>query len=170
MFPFQKFSSVRVNNIIYLTWFMTSLTPVEYTCQGITFFWALQVQCAECYECTLCQLGPFTGSWWRAWSPFHYRFFTHNSNLFQITFCCNSVSKCQIATKFCKLLDHIPFVPCANSSSNYYWRIVMNTKWNVHQIWIVMVKIISEMGPWCYPVQHAVPCYKKVDFDLDVYW
>ena len=145
-----------------------------YTCwvhmSGITFFWALQVQCAECYECTLCQLGPFTGSWWRAWSPFHYRFFTHNSNSFQIPFCCNSVSNCQIATKFCKHHDHIQLVSYANLNSNYYLTISTSTKSNFHQIWIVMENTISETGPWCHSVQHAVPCYKKVDFDLDVFW
>ena len=62
--------------------------------------------------------------------------FTHNSNLMEISFCCNSVPGHQIATKFCTLDDNSAVIPCTEYCSDSFIRIWLRA--NFSAIWIVI--------------------------------
>ena len=82
---------------------------------------------------------------WLYWHPFHLQYFTQDSNLWEISFCYNSIPCHWIAAKFCTCHDSCAVVTCAKFCSNHLFEIWMRPKSIFHQIWKLAWKIISAM-------------------------
>ena len=101
-----------------------------------------------------------------AWDPFHKQFLHHNSYSTEFPFSCISTVGDYIATKFGTWYGSTAVVPCAKFCTDYFIRIWINTKWNLHHIWIVMGKFLVILLAWLIICKPALG-WHLTDFEVD---
>ena len=79
---------------------------------------------------------PIPAGWHLCTNLSHYEIFTHNSNLMENSFFCNSFFQCHI---FCTYHNNTAAViPCEKMCVKHFLAIRKGAKWNFHETWLMM--------------------------------